>query len=80
MLLKALCGIIYGGTLYAAGDKFEADRHLDNTEDVTPAEKPAPEKEDGEEPPKPAVKNNNDKPKAKTFNEALAESKSKKRG
>lgn len=80
MLLKALCGIVYGGTLYAAGDKFEADRHLDNTEVVTPAEKTALDKEEGKEPPKTAAKNNNDKPKAKTFNEVLAESKSKKRG
>ena len=79
MLLKALCGIIYGGTLYAAGDKFEADRRLDNTEVVSPAEKPAPEKE-SKESPKTATKTNIDKPKPKTFDEVLAESKSKKRG
>ena len=79
MLLKALCGIIYGGTLYAAGDKFEADKRLDNTEVVSPAEKPAPEKE-SKEPPKTATKTNTDKPKPKTFDEVLAESKSKKSG
>ena len=34
MKVKALCGIFYKGHLYSAGEIFEADEFLKNTEDV----------------------------------------------
>lgn len=34
MKVKALCNIFYKGNLYSAGEVFEADEFLKNTEDV----------------------------------------------
>lgn len=46
MRVKALCGIFYKGHLYSAGEIFEADEFLKNTEDVIEETKP----ENGENP------------------------------
>ena len=40
MKVKALCNILHGGNLYRAGDVFEVDENLKNTEPVIEA-KPA---------------------------------------
>lgn len=42
MLLKALCGIIYDGKFYRAGDVFKADKLLPNTESADEPEKEEP--------------------------------------
>ena len=46
MKVKALCNIFYKGNLYSAGEVFEADEFLKNTEDVLEETKP----ENGENP------------------------------
>lgn len=46
MKVKALCGIFYGGHLYSAGEVFEADEFLKNTEDVVEETNP----ENGDKP------------------------------
>lgn len=40
MKVKALCNILHGGNLYKAGDVFEVDENLKNTEPLIEA-KPA---------------------------------------
>lgn len=40
MKVKALCNIFYKGNLYSAGEVFEADEFLKNTEDVFEETKP----------------------------------------
>lgn len=43
MKVKALCNIIYGGKMYGAGEVFEVDKLLANTEPAEP--EPADEHE-----------------------------------
>ena len=78
MLVKALCGVIYGGVLYTVGQTFEAEKPLANTVSVKAAEKISPEKHN--EPKEPEFKKaNNDEQKERSFEEVLAESKKKRR-
>lgn len=78
MLVKALCGVLYGGALYAAGQEFEADRQLSNTEVVKAVEKISPDKHN--EPKEPEAENTDGgEPNEQTFGEVLAESKKKRR-
>lgn len=46
MKVKALCNIFYKGNMYSAGEVFEADEFLKNTEDVFEETKP----ENGDKP------------------------------
>lgn len=54
MKVKALCNIFYKGNLYSAGEVFEADEFLKNTEDVLEETKPEnidkPENKSAEKP------------------------------
>lgn len=54
MKVKALCGIFYKGHLYSAGEVFEAEEFLKNTEDVFEETKPEnsdkPENKSSEKP------------------------------
>ena len=54
MRVKALCNIFYKGNLYSAGEVFETDEFLKNTEDVFEETKPEssekPENKSAEKP------------------------------
>lgn len=54
MKVKALCNIFYKGNLYSAGEVFEADEFLKNTEDVlgetNPESSEKPENKGAEKP------------------------------
>ena len=57
MKVKALCNIFYKGNLYSAGEVFEADEFLKNTEDVFEETKPeSSEKPENKGAEKPTIK------------------------
>ena len=57
MKVKALCNIFYKGNLYSAGEVFEADEFLKNTEDVFEETKPeSSEKPENKSTEKPTTK------------------------
>lgn len=49
MKVKALCGVIYNGNLHKAGELFDADTLLPNTEEIIINEPRAPTAERSEE-------------------------------